>query len=243
MSETRTTAPSPRARGEGRGEGQSILVLGIGNLLWADEGFGVRCAEALAAEYALPSNVCVLDGGTQGLYLLPYLQEAQRLIVFDAIDYGLAPGTLRLVEDGEVPRFMGAKKMSLHQTGFQEVIAAAELTGRCPARMLLIGVQPAELDDYGGSLRPEVRVRIPEALAIAVGRLRAWGCKVSLRSTATEAGLNGGALGMHAYESGRPSADAACRIGDARCFEDMGAQRPATLPSPPVGEGLGERGI
>ena len=246
MSGRSTVIPAPdRSRGQAPAgiHASTILVLGIGNLLWADEGFGVRCAEALAAEYDLPESVRVMDGGTQGLYLLPYLQEAQRLIVFDAIDYGLAPGTLRLVENGEVPRFMGAKKMSLHQTGFQEVIAAAELTGRCPAEMLLIGVQPAELDDYGGSLRPAVRARIPEALAIAAGRLRAWGCNVSLRDTAAEAGRNDGALGMQAYESGRPSADAACRIGDARWMEDMVAQRPATLPSPPAGEGLGERGI
>lgn len=195
-----------------------ILVLGIGNLLWADEGFGVRCAEALAAAYDLPESVRVLDGGTQGLYLLPYVQQAQRLIVFDAIDYGLVPGTLRLVEDDEVPRFMGAKKMSLHQTGFQEVIAAAGLTGRCPREMLLIGVQPEELEDYGGSLRPAVKARMGEAVGLAVARLRAWGCKVSPRGTAAPAGLNEDALAMAAYEAGRPPADAACRIGDERFF-------------------------
>ena len=195
-----------------------VLVLGIGNLLWADEGFGVRCAEALAAQYDLPESVRVMDGGTQGLYLLPYVQQAARLIVFDAIDYGLAPGTLRLVENEEVPRFMGAKKMSLHQTGFQEVIAAAELTGRCPREMLLIGVQPAELEDYGGSLRPAVRARLDEAVAIAAARLREWDCKVSLRETANGAGLNEAALAMAAYEAGRPPAEAACRFGDARFF-------------------------
>ena len=193
-----------------------VLVLGIGNLLWADEGFGVRCAEALAAEYELPPQVRILDGGTQGLYLLPYVQAARRLIVFDAIDYGLAPGTLRLIEDDEVPRFMGAKKMSLHQTGFQEVIAAAELSGRCPREMLLIGVQPVELDDYGGSLRPLVKLRIPEALRVALGRLRAWGCELHRREGDAAAGVNDGALAMRLYEDGRPSAQAACRIGDAR---------------------------
>ena len=92
------------------------LVLGIGNLLWADEGFGVRCVEHMAEHYDLPERVQLLDGGTQGLYLLPYVQQACRLIVFDAIDYGLPPGTMRLIENAEVPRFMGAKKMSLHQT-------------------------------------------------------------------------------------------------------------------------------
>ncbi|MCA1975134.1 MAG: HyaD/HybD family hydrogenase maturation endopeptidase, partial [Caenispirillum sp.] len=188
------------------------------NLLWADEGFGVRCAERLAAGYELPAGVRVIDGGTQGLYLLPYVQEAERLIVFDAIDYGLPPGTLRLIENDEVPRFMGAKKMSLHQTGFQDVIAAAALTGRCPREMLLIGVQPVELEDYGGSLRPAVKARLDEAVALAVARLAAWGCKVSRRSTAIGGGRDDSALAMTAYEAGRPSADMACRIGDERFF-------------------------
>lgn len=192
----------------------SILVLGIGNLLWADEGFGVRCVEALAEQWHFSEDVLVLDGGTQGLYLLPYVQHARRLIVFDAIDYGLVPGTLRQVENEEVPRFMGAKKMSLHQTGFQEVIAAAELTGQCPADMLLIGVQPVELEDYGGSLRDTVKAQIPVALDIALARLRQWGVVPQPRSTLLPE--EGGALGMAAYEAGRPSAEAACRIGDDR---------------------------
>lgn len=194
-----------------------ILVLGIGNLLWADEGFGVRCVEALASEWELPAHVLVMDGGTQGLYLLPYLQQAKRLIVFDAIDYGLEPGTLKQVENDEVPRFMGVKKMSLHQTGFQEVISAAELTGKCPTEMLLVGVQPEELEDYGGSLRPVVKDRVAEAVAIAVDRLRHWGVEVTRRETPDgTAALNVDALSMAGYEAGRPSADDACRIGDDR---------------------------
>lgn len=193
-----------------------VLILGIGNLLWADEGFGVRCVEALAAVWQLPDNVLVMDGGTQGLYLLPYVQQAKRLIVFDAIDYGLPPGTMKRVENEEVPRFMGAKKMSLHQTGFQEVIAAAEFTGQCPTEMLLIGIQPVELDDYGGSLRPEIKAKVPEALAIAVERLQQWGIPVQPRAAATNADINDEALAMGRYEAERPSADAACRIGDDR---------------------------
>ncbi|MDU6831414.1 MAG: HyaD/HybD family hydrogenase maturation endopeptidase, partial [Bradyrhizobium sp.] len=104
-----------------------ILVLGIGNILWADEGFGVRVVEEFHRRYAVPDNVTILDGGTQGLYLVNYVDEADGLIVFDAIDYGLAPGELKLVCDDVVPRFTGAKKMSLHQTGFQEVLSAADL--------------------------------------------------------------------------------------------------------------------
>ena len=68
-------------------ETPTILVLGIGNILWADEAFGVRCLEALNQSWSFASNVSLMDGGTQGLYLLPHVQNANRLLVFDAIDY------------------------------------------------------------------------------------------------------------------------------------------------------------
>jgi hydrogenase maturation protease len=197
-----------------------VLVLGIGNLLWADEGFGVRCVEKLAAEWQVPAGVTVMDGGTQGLYLLPYVQGAQRLIVFDAIDYGLSPGTMKRVEGDAVPRFMGAKKMSLHQTGFQEVIAAADLTGQLPKELLLIGVQPEELEDYGGSLRDVVKARLDDAVVMAVMQLRDWGFAVAARES--KVGADATALDMGAYEAGRPSAEAASRIGDSRVLGCLG---------------------
>ncbi|NJO54113.1 MAG: HyaD/HybD family hydrogenase maturation endopeptidase [Bacteroidales bacterium] len=113
------------------------LVLGIGNILWGDEAFGVRAVEAFHRRYEVPASVTVLDGGTQGLYLVEFVQDAEQLLVFDAIDYGLKPGTLKIVRDGEVPKFTGAKKMSLHQTGFQEVLSAVDLLGRYPRRLAL----------------------------------------------------------------------------------------------------------
>ncbi len=162
---------------------ETILVLGIGNLLWADEGFGVRAAEAFDRRYACGEGVTVMDGGTQGMYLLPHVQEASRLIVFDAIDYGLEPGTMKVVLDGDVPSYMGAKQMSLHQTGFQDVLAAAQLTGQCPSHIVLIGVQPVELKDYGGSLREPVRAQIGPAVETAVEWLHRWGVEVTPRDS------------------------------------------------------------
>jgi len=192
-----------------------ILVLGIGNLLWADEGFGVRCVEALNAGWCFPGNVTVMDGGTQGLYLLPYVQEADCLLVFDAVDYGDRPGDLREVVGDQVPRFMGAKKMSLHQTGFQEVLAAAALTGKLPGELVLIGVQPEELEDYGGSLRDVVKAQMAPALNLALDWLERWGVVGSIREGAAEA-ITDRALAMDVYEAGRPPADQAYRLGDAR---------------------------
>jgi hydrogenase maturation protease len=199
-----------------------ILILGIGNLLWADEGFGVRAAEELNRLYEFGPEVTVMDGGTQGIYLLNHVCDADVLVIFDAVDFGLAPGTLHLVRDADVPRFLGAKKMSLHQTGFQEVLAMAALTGRSPRHLLLVGVQPAELEDYGGSLRPEVKAQVGPAMAAALEYLRGFGVAAKPRPPQAEAGLAPAPVGMGAYEQGRPSAAEACRVGDARFLAGAG---------------------
>ena len=199
---------------------QTICVLGIGNVLWADEGFGVRCVETLQQRYEFAPNVQLIDGGTQGLYLIQHVQQATKLLIFDAIDYGLAPGTLKLVENDAVPRFMGAKKMSLHQTGFQEVLMLALLTEAYPQQVLLIGCQPEELDDYGGSLRPVVRDAMEDALALGVDALRRWGARPVPRIvplTQHEA-VGFAQLELSRYEGERPAEAAACRVGDERFF-------------------------
>lgn len=196
---------------------QRVLILGIGNVLWADEGFGVRCVEELVEHWQFDDQVTLLDGGTQGLYLLPFLEEADILVVFDAVDYGLPPGTLKIVEDDEVPRFMGAKKMSLHQTGFQDVIATAQLMGYCPDRLFLIGCQPVELEDYGGGLRDEVAAQIQPSIDIAIEYLRTHGVTAT-PGRGDDALLADTAIKRDAYEAGRPSGDDACRTGDARFF-------------------------
>ncbi|MBK6852699.1 MAG: HyaD/HybD family hydrogenase maturation endopeptidase [Burkholderiales bacterium] len=206
------------------GEDNTIVVLGIGNVLWADEGFGVRCVEALQAGWTFADHVQLIDGGTQGLYLIPQVNAARKLIIFDAVDYGLEPGTLKLVENDEVPRFMGAKKMSLHQTGFQEVLMLSQFTGKYPDEVLLIGCQPEELEDFGGSLRPIIKATMARALDLAIERLAAWGAEPKRRDTplASDDGVTAPMLSIDAYELGRPTAELACRIGDDRFLATEG---------------------
>jgi hydrogenase maturation protease len=175
-----------------------VLVLGIGNILWGDEAFGVRAVETFHRGYAAPPGVTVLDGGTQGLYLVNEVAEADDLLVFDAIDYGLEPGTLHVVRDDEVPKFTGAKKMSLHQTGFQEVLSAADLLGRYPGRLALIGCQPLDLEHWGGRLTAPVRAALAPAVEQAVGVLAGWGVAVTARAAAV--GLLGNDIDFSAYE-------------------------------------------
>jgi len=196
----------------------SILILGIGNILWADEGFGVRAVEALHRHYEFPDNVNLMDGGTQGTYLLQHVEVADILVIFDAIDYALPPGTLKLVEGDAVPKFMGAKKMSLHQTGFQEVLAMAEMLDRYPEHLLLVGVQPVQLEDYGGSLRPQTQSCIQPAIDAALAWLGNHGIQATVREhpLPESESIAGAEVVMERYEGDRPSATEACRVGDER---------------------------
>ncbi|MES9992772.1 MAG: HyaD/HybD family hydrogenase maturation endopeptidase [Candidatus Thiodiazotropha sp.] len=196
----------------------NVLILGIGNLLWADEGFGVRALESLQQNYRFPDNVRLLDGGTQGIYLVQHIRESEILVVFDAVDYGLPGGSLKRVEGAEVPKFMGAKKVSLHQTGFQEVLAMAEMLGDYPKNLLLVGVQPVELEDYGGSLHQAVRDQIEPAIAMVLDYLTDFGIEAERRDVPLkpDIGLEGAISDIERYEIERPSAELACRFGDAR---------------------------
>ncbi len=188
------------------GTATDTLILGIGNILWADEGFGVRCVEAFNSRYTVADNVRVMDGGTQGLFLLPWVSEVQRLLIFDAVDFGLDPGELRLIRDDEVPSYMGAKKMSMHQTGFQEVLASSRLITGNPRQLALIGVQPQLLDDYGGSLRDITRARLPDAIELALAVLREWQVQVRERSEPLASPDLTGPSELHlaSYENRRP---------------------------------------
>ncbi len=207
---------------------KNILILGIGNLLWADEGFGVRAVEEFHRLYETPDNVTLLDGGTQGIYLVQHVRDADVLIVFDAVDYGLPPGTMKRVEDQEVPKFMGCKKISLHQTGFQEVLMMAEMMDDAPEKLLLIGVQPVELDDFGGGLRPKVKAQIKPAIEMALSYLAEIGVVVTKRAAplAADSTIACPIMLTDAYEGERPSEELACRSGDERLLVDKNWQAP-----------------
>jgi hydrogenase maturation protease len=182
------------------------LILGIGNILWADEGFGVRCVEELNARYEFADNVRLMDGGTQGLFLLPWVSGVSRLLIFDAIDFGLDPGEFRIIRDDDVPQYMGAKKMSMHQTGFQEVLASARLLREGSQQLALIGVQPERLDDFGGSLRDGTRKRIPQAITSACEILSEWGVEMRKRKAPLEVAelIGPQELDLPRYEMERP---------------------------------------
>lgn len=204
---------------------RAALVLGLGNLLWADEGFGVRAVEALNAAWRFPPGVDLIDGGTQGMGLLDLVCTSPRVLILDCADLHAAPGTLRVLRDGEIAAW-SATKLSPHQTGFNDVLAAAALKRESPEHLTVIGVQPALLDDFGGTLSNLVRAQLAPAIDLAVAELAAWGLAGTRRAPGEVVpALNARALAIDTYEAQRPGAEAACRTGDERFLAIRAARR------------------
>jgi hydrogenase maturation protease len=157
-----------------------VVVLGIGNILLSDEGVGVRAVERLESDYALPEGVRALDGGCSAMEMLEDLENLDGLIVVDAVYAHQAPGELVHLEGEQVSSFFRTR-MSPHQVGLSDVLAALELTGRAPQRRVIIGIKPLSMD-LSLELTPTVAARVPEMVGRVVSTLEGWGLSPARRA-------------------------------------------------------------
>ncbi len=149
-----------------------LLILGLGNLLCSDDGLGALVAQRIAETRTLPDGVTVLDGGTLGLALLPYLEDAERAILVDAIAADGPPGTLVRLDGEEVGPAVAAR-LSVHQVGVADLIEAARWRGRVPPTLVLLGSVPATTE-LGVGLSPRVEATFPQLVEVVcaeAGRL------------------------------------------------------------------------
>lgn len=119
-----------------------ILVLGVGNILFTDEGIGVRCIEQMQREYTFSDNVTLLDGGTLGTKLMGPILESDYLIVCDAVLCGDAPGSVYRLMGDDLRKSL-AFRDSMHQTDLVDTLGMCELVGNRP-EAVVIGMEPAD---------------------------------------------------------------------------------------------------
>jgi hydrogenase maturation protease len=149
------------------------VVIGVGNPLMGDDGLGVAAVQRLRG-WRFDPPVQVIDGGTWGMNLLPFIEDAERVLFLDAIDVGAPPGTAIVLERDEIPRALANNKVSPHQVDVREVLALSELRGTLPDAVAAIGLQPSVVE-LGTSLSPELDPRLDEMLDAAAERLALWG--------------------------------------------------------------------
>jgi len=144
------------------------VVLGLGNVLHGDDGAGAQAINRLREDARIPSDASLVEGGTLGLELLPYVWDASRLIVIDAVDIGETPGTVVRLEGEELNSLPG--NSSVHQLGVSDLLVALRVLGGKQPSVVLLGVQPASTD-WSTKLSPAVAAAMDLLVAAAVKEL------------------------------------------------------------------------
>ena len=140
------------------------LVLGLGNLLLADDGVGLRLLEELRNEPGEAGDAEFVDGGTQGLALLGYLAERSTVVILDAVGLGASPGTVHVLSESAIEQLRTRAAATAHEGNALELLAIARLLGQAAGHVLIVGVEPAQVRT-GVGLSPAVESAVPRALA------------------------------------------------------------------------------
>ena len=150
----------------------SAVIIGLGNPLMADDGLGIDVLNQLRAFEFHPS-IELVDGGTWGMNLLPIIEEHDHVLLLDAINTGVKPGSLIILERDDIPRYLSTK-VSPHQVDLRDVLAVAEFRGKLPVHTVAMGLQPEVIEMRTG-LSPSVRHGKDKLILSVFSRLAAWG--------------------------------------------------------------------
>ncbi len=135
-----------------------IMILGVGCILYSDEGFGVRVIETIQQRYEFPDNVLVVDGGVLGVNLLGVISKPDHLIVVDAIRNKGKPGDLYRLAGDAIPERIRAKN-SLHQVDFLEALTLCQALDKVPETVIL-GVEPEDIETLSTELTPTTQSKV-----------------------------------------------------------------------------------
>jgi hydrogenase maturation protease len=150
-----------------------LLILGLGNPLCTDDGLGVAVVGELRRRFEVPEGVVVLEGGTLGLALLPYFEQAQAAILVDAVRADLPAGSLvRLDGDDVAPAVQG--RLSVHQVGVADLLDGARWLNRYPDHVVLLGLVP-ETYALGVGCSRVVEDALPQLVGRVVDEARRFG--------------------------------------------------------------------
>ena len=149
-----------------------IAVVGVGNLLLSDDGVGIHAVRRLRSDSRVESMARLIDGGTVGTDLLAEVCGCENLLIVDAVDAGLPPGTtVRMDLSGPDPQKIDTR--NAHQSGIPGLLDDLRLLGQAPRQVVLVGVQPAAIG-LGTQLSPEVAGALPAVSAEVVRQLDRW---------------------------------------------------------------------
>lgn len=145
------------------------MILGVGNILFSDEGFGIRVVETLEERFDFPDRVSVIDGGVLGINLMGIIAEADQLIVVDVIRNKGNPGDLYRLAGGAIPERIRAKN-SLHQIDFLEALTLCQALDKVP-ETVIVGVEPEDINTLAVELTATTANRIEDMIGMVLAEL------------------------------------------------------------------------
>ena len=151
---------------------KEITILGIGNTILSDEGFGVKVVEYLKKNFDFPENVALIDGGTLGVELQHFIIGTKKLLIIDSIDGGAPAGKIFHLRGDEILKHF-TQKISAHEIGIQDILTMLEITGKKIPVVELLGAQPYSLD-AGTELTSQMQELIPIFAKKALEILKTW---------------------------------------------------------------------
>ncbi len=151
----------------------NILVLGLGNVIHQDDGAGVEALNRLRAFATFPPHVRLMDGGTLGIELLPYVQDATHLLLLDAIDVGAEPGTVVRLDGPELLNL--PRPQNAHQLGVADLLEAMRFTRGALCPTVVLGIQP-QSTDWGVGFTPAVEMAMAHLVTSALAEVRKLIC-------------------------------------------------------------------
>lgn len=150
-----------------------ILLMGVGNILYKDEGLGVHACRHLEDNYVFSSNVTLMDGGTMGKLLMHALMDHDAVIVIDAVLGGEAPGTVYRLVDEALRKSLGFHD-SQHQVDLVDTLVSCEIMGKRP-ETVVIGMEPEDYKNMGAELTDCCREKLPKLIGHVLEELQAMG--------------------------------------------------------------------
>lgn len=162
-------------------QNRKILILGVGNTLLRDEGFGVRAVQYLQENYAWPDNVTLMDGGTRGLLLMSEFMDCDFAVILDVAMLGEAPGAMYRMDGKDLPASLQMRQ-SAHQTSVNDILISCDLAGHRPDT-LIMAFEPFDYQTVSAELSPEAQKLLPEFCAKTIEELRKVGIEPDAAKT------------------------------------------------------------
>lgn len=149
-----------------------ISVIGVGNIIMQDEGFGVECAKQLQKITEYPDFVQILDGGTLGMDLMPYITGTKKILFIDAINIDAPVGSYHEFTGKDLNAYF-KNKLSIHDVGLNDLLAVLEITDNPVEEVIVIGVKPDTVS-MGVGLTKKIADKLPAVVTRAKGIVDKW---------------------------------------------------------------------